>query len=61
MEKNMLVKYVDSSMFHVEATVQDGNGMINRVAFIEFQKPNVIKGKKYDALDVVHFLKIDSK
>jgi hypothetical protein len=28
--------------------------MINRVAFIEFQKPNVIKGKKYDALDVVH-------
>ncbi len=34
--------------------------MINRVVINEFQKPNVIKGKKYDALDVVHAFKIDS-
>jgi len=35
--------------------------MINKVAVNEFQNPNVIKGKKYDALDVVHVFKIDSK
>jgi len=34
--------------------------MINKVAINEFQKPNVIKGKKYDALDV-HVFKIDRK
>jgi hypothetical protein len=35
--------------------------MINVVVVNEFQKPSVIKGKKYDALDVVHVFKIDIK
>lgn len=61
MEKNMLVKSADSSVLHEEAALQDVNGMIDRAAVNEFQKPNVIEGKKYDALDAAHAFETESK
>ncbi len=61
MEKNILVKSADSSVLREEAALQDVNGMIDRAAVNEFQKPNVIEGKKYDALDAAHAFETESK
>lgn len=61
MEKNMLVKFANSFVFHEEIALEDGNGMIDRVVVNEFQKPNVKEGKKYDAFDVAHSFETESK